>query len=797
MRNPGRGLAPEQSRRHQRQAVVGAASARRRFRPVGLLAALACGAFVAAAVTVPGQDPLAAPDAWTDGDTLGWAQVGDADSYVVVSDLGGRTTQRVITCCSVKLEGVAVTATYFVRTNRPGSKWTRAGRRHHPTPVPPGTVTKTPVATTPPTPPSRTTTAHPDPTTHPSTTSAAQQPTTTLAPATKPTKTSKPTNSTSRPSSTTHAPTTTAKPTTTSASGVGGGPTSTTATSTTASTATTATTTAATASPTRTTAATTTTKPPATTASAPAVPVGTTTTAAATPTTPPTTPTTAAATTTAASTTTPPTTLPPTTLPPTSGPPISVPPPPSTSAGKVCDNIPATYPAAPAGAIVVDPAVVGDLDKKTEAAPAGSTFWLKPGTHTLGTGQYDQVVPKDNDTFLGAPGAVLDGKGHNDFAFTQHAKNVTISNLTVQNFTSPQDQGVVNHDSADGWTIQNSTIQNNRGAGLMAGAKQKMLGNCLRNNGQYALNAYQEGDRISGLVLSGNEIVGNNTDDWESKVPGCGCSGGVKFWAVNGADIRNNWVHDNRGVGLWADTNNNDFLIENNLIENNDGEGVFYEISYNLILRDNVFRKNALVSGKEFADRGDDFPEASVYLSESGGDSRIPARTSKIDIYGNAFDNNWSGITAWENADRFCNSPANTSSGDCTRLVPKVSTCSTPSIAKSPLVDTCRWKTQNVDVHGNTFTFDPKVVGCTNGMCGRMALLSNYGTYPSWSPYKGDVVQNAVTFKQTNSWHGNTYSGPWKFIPFDTSRTLTSAQWTSAPYGQDACSNFAGGAPAC
>ena len=154
------------------------------------------------------------------------------------------------------------------------------------------------------------------------------------------------------------------------------------------------------------------------------------------------------------------------------------------------------------------------------------------------------------------------------------------------------------------------------------------------------------------------------------------------------------------------------------------------------------------------------------------------------------FDNNWSGITAWENADRFCNTPANSSSGDCTRLVPKVPTCSTPSISKAPLVDTCRWKTQNVDVHNNSFSFDPKVIGCTNGMCGRMALLSNYGTFPSWSPYQGDVVQNAITFKQTNSWHGNTYTGPWKFMPFDTSHALTSTQWAAAPYGQDAGSSF-------
>jgi hypothetical protein len=300
------------------------------------------------------------------------------------------------------------------------------------------------------------------------------------------------------------------------------------------------------------------------------------------------------------------------------------------------------------------------------------------------------------------------------------------------------------------------------------------------------------------VVLARNEIVGNNADDWENKQLGCGCSGGAKFWSVNGADIRNNWgVHDNHGVGLWADTNNNDFLIEKNLIEDNDDEGVFYEISYNLILRDNVLRRNALMKGKEFADRGDNFPVGSVYLSEAGGDSRVPARTAKIDIYGNTFGNNWSGITAWENADRFCNSPANTSSGDCTRFVSKISMCSAPGIDKSPLFDTCRWKTQNVDVHGNTFSFDPKVLGGTDNTCGRMALLSNFDTFPSWSPYQGDVVQQAVTFRQTNTWRGNTYSGPWTFTPLDTGQTLAPAQWTAAPYGQDACRGFSGAGATC
>ncbi len=172
---------------------------------------------------------------------------------------------------------------------------------------------------------------------------------------------------------------------------------------------------------------------------------------------------------------------------------------------------------------------------------------------------------------------MLDGQGVNRYAFTQHATNVVIRNLTIRGFNSPTDEGVVNHDSADGWVIANNTIEDNHGAGIMAGARQQVLGNCLRDNGQYGMNAFQQGDKITGLVVQGNEIAGNNADDLERTNPGCGCTGGIKFWGVNGADVRGNWVHDNRGVGLWADTNNNDFLIENNLIENFDAERATYD----------------------------------------------------------------------------------------------------------------------------------------------------------------------------------------------------------------------------
>ncbi|MFI8092092.1 right-handed parallel beta-helix repeat-containing protein [Streptomyces sp. NPDC086080] len=462
---------------------------------------------------------------------------------------------------------------------------------------------------------------------------------------------------------------------------------------------------------------------------------------------------------------------------------------PSTTVARVCAEPEAGPATAPAGAVTVDPAVAGDLATKTKSSPPNTTFWLRPGRHTLAPDRYAQILPKKGNTYLGAPGAVLDGRGTNQYAFGGTAPDVTLRHLTVQNFVAPHNEGVVNHDSADGWVIEHAVIQNNSGAGLMAGARQQVRANCLRDNGQYGMNAYKAGGPLRDLVVEGNEITGNNTGDWERKRPGCGCTGGIKFWSVDGADVRGNWVHDNRGPGLWADTNNNDFRVERNVIEANDGAALIYETSYNAVVRENTIRRNNWVEGRKYADRGDTFPFATVYLSESGGEPRVPARTDRIEIYRNVLENNWSGITLWENADRFCNSPANTSSGDCTLLVEDTDRCARPGIATAPLYGDCRWKTQRVDIHDNRFVLDRSVVGCA-AQCARMAVLANYGTYPDWSPYQGERVAEAITLRQHNRWYDNVYVGPWTFVAHDPSRVLDAGQWQGAPYRQDAGSTF-------
>ena len=444
----------------------------------------------------------------------------------------------------------------------------------------------------------------------------------------------------------------------------------------------------------------------------------------------------------------------------------------------------------PAGAVVVTPSE--DLNSVTQAQPPGTTFWLAPGVYTLGTGQYNQVIPQSNDSYIGAPGAVIDGQHDNLYAFTQQAQNVTIEYLTIQNFGQPGDnnnEGVVNHDSGQGWLISHDTIQHDAGAGVMLGSNDVLSFNCLTSNGQYGFSAYSP-QGVSSLTVEHNEISFNNTDNWEVRQPGCGCSGGGKFWDTSGATVTDNYVHDNLSVGLWADTNNTGFDIEGNYIANNYAEGVIYEISYNARIADNTFIRNALGQGPN----NPGFPTAALYLSESGSDSRVPGPYgTTFEITGNTFTDNWAGVVLWESADRFCNSPANTSHV-CTLVDPSVATltsCNSVNIALQPYYGDCRWKTQNVSVDHNTFNFDPAAIGTTctaANNCGLQGLFSQWGTYPSWSPYQGPVIENAIATSQNDHFADNAYQGPWMFMVHDQGSVVPFSTWQTT-WKQDTTSN--------
>ncbi len=465
---------------------------------------------------------------------------------------------------------------------------------------------------------------------------------------------------------------------------------------------------------------------------------------------------------------------------------------------------------APEGAVTVP---AGDNSATFSATlPASTTYWFAPGTHTLGTGEYSQVDAGTDDTFIGGPGAVVDGQDQNDFAFAGSGNDVTIEYLTIENFTAPQSQGVVNQNLSSGWVVENSTVQDNPyGAGVMVDTNGVLNDDCLTKNGQYGFQTYSGSDSqsVSNLTITNNEISYNDTQNYDTDGTGsCGCTGGAKFWNAIGATVTGNYVHDNESVGLWMDTNNVGFNVSDNYFSHNWDVAIQYEISYNVSITNNTFVDNGWIAGPNNPGTG------AIEINNSGSDERVPGpyNTQSV-ISGNVLTDNWGGIDLYEDADRYCSTNSdNTSSDYCTLVDPStytVSSCTAHDVAgatssQNPdYYDNCRWKDQNILITDNTLNMTPSNIGSTeactaaNG-CGFVGVYSEYGTY---APYDGYVVPLSLVNDQNVVFSDNSYNGPFVFDSMLQGDTVSWAQWTNgytdpntgaAIRGQDAGSTYNG-----
>jgi parallel beta-helix repeat protein len=91
--------------------------------------------------------------------------------------------------------------------------------------------------------------------------------------------------------------------------------------------------------------------------------------------------------------------------------------------------------------------------------------------------------------------------------------------------------------------------------------------------------------------------------------------------------VRNNYVHDNEGPGLWTDINNISTLYEGNRVTDNYGPGISHEISYDAVIRNNV------VEGNGFG-----------WTGWVDGAGILVANSPNVEIYGNTVRYNNDGI---------------------------------------------------------------------------------------------------------------------------------------------------------
>jgi parallel beta-helix repeat protein len=206
-------------------------------------------------------------------------------------------------------------------------------------------------------------------------------------------------------------------------------------------------------------------------------------------------------------------------------------------------------------------------------------------------------------------------------AINAWASGVTVQGLVVEKFANDAQRGAIVGGSD--WTIERNEVRLNHGVGIQTCDAQqaRVLGNHVHHNGQLGV----AGGHTTGALYEGNELAFNNlagfSSDWEA--------GGGKWTESAGLTVRNNYVHDNKAIGLWSDIDSKDVTIEGNRVEANDSDGIRYEISYRAVIRSNT------ITGNGFKD-----PNGWV-----NGAGIIVSSASDVEVAGNLVDSNFNGIS--------------------------------------------------------------------------------------------------------------------------------------------------------
>jgi parallel beta-helix repeat protein len=271
------------------------------------------------------------------------------------------------------------------------------------------------------------------------------------------------------------------------------------------------------------------------------------------------------------------------------------------------------------------------IQAAVNANPTGTTFILKAGTHTR-----QSVIPKSGNVFQGEPGTVLDGQGVG-YAFNKggapYPSNVTIRGLKITGYAPGTQSATVDaggYSTAEGtagWVIDGNEISYNGEYGIRIGNTGRIVNNNVHHNKRLNI----AGSAIN-TVIEGNEIAfGNYESGYNTNFE----AGGTKFTYTDALVLRNNYVHDNVGVGLHMDENNINTIIESNRVDRNGSDGIAIEISYKTTIRNNTITNNG------WSDPRNRYS----YLWNAG----IGVHASpNVEIYGNTVSGNYAGIVAIE-----------------------------------------------------------------------------------------------------------------------------------------------------
>ena len=202
-----------------------------------------------------------------------------------------------------------------------------------------------------------------------------------------------------------------------------------------------------------------------------------------------------------------------------------------------------------------------------------------------------------------------------------------------------------------GWTITHNDIHDGystpgNGVAIYGGDQGTIEYNCLSKMGDYGVNLFGSNSRFDY-----NEIYESNY----KPDPGCGCSGGGKWWGTLNADIVGNaFVDDSPGGGtpVWLDNGNSGTLISGNYFYMSYGSAIVSETGFDLNVTGNLFMDGGWGKGSGGCGNNCD---GAVSLNSSGGFNVPGSRyENQVLISGNQFVDNWQGIDIWQAGARSC-----------------------------------------------------------------------------------------------------------------------------------------------
>jgi len=219
--------------------------------------------------------------------------------------------------------------------------------------------------------------------------------------------------------------------------------------------------------------------------------------------------------------------------------------------------------------------------------------------------------------------------------------NVTVANLVLEEAANEAQVGAVETRQVKpkaagiGWRIHNNEVRLNHGVGVGFADAAVVTANFIHHQGQLGFGAWGAGSVVSNNEISFNGVAGYSSE-WEA--------GGSKSWQTVHHTLTHNFVHDNRGPGLWTDGGNMDTNFEYNKITDNWGAGIQHESSYDATILHNE------ISGNGRRQKGWAW-DAGIQIQSSGG-------TRLIEIAFNVVEDNANGIALIVSGNRTQDKPA-------------------------------------------------------------------------------------------------------------------------------------------